>query len=479
MAGWPIPQGLRQGGGWAPRSGARKIRGLHWESGAETLLGMRLTRVTNQVDRMAGAITARMRVLEGPDVGQEATIPPVGMVVGADPTADFVLQDASVSGRHCSVVPKPEGFEVSDLDSRNGTFLDGVALTRALVPMGALLRLGRTLIQLIPAEEVVDIPPSRADRFGELRGGSVAMRQIFALLERAAASDASVLFIGESGTGKELAARAVHDQSPRAKGPFVVFDCGAASDTLMASDLFGHVRGAFTGADRDRAGAFAAAHGGTLFLDEIGDLPLELQPKLLRLLEAGEVIPVGTNRRERYDVRVVAATHRDLWAEVGQGTFRGDLYYRLAVVEVHLPPLRQRKEDIADLVRLFLARAGAPTEGVKGPNLQRLLDYHFPGNVRELRNVVTRAVALRPPDADFSQMPVLLRPAAASAADTPAVKADRPFHDAKAEVVGAFERAYLTDLLARTGGNLSAAARHAGVERKYLYKLLEKAGLRR
>jgi DNA-binding NtrC family response regulator len=375
-------------------------------------------------------------------------------------------------------VPRAGGFEVTDLESRNGTHLDGVALTRALVPVGAVLRLGRSLLQLMPAEEVVEIPPSESTRFGELIGGSVAMRQVFALLGRAAASEASVLFLGESGTGKELAARAVHDQSPRARGPFVVFDCGAASDTLIASDLFGHVKGAFTGADRDRRGAFASADGGTLFLDEIGDLPLELQPKLLRLLEAGEVTPVGSNRRDRHDVRVVAATHRDLWAEVGQGTFRGDLYYRLAVVEVHLPPLRQRKEDIPELVRLFLQRAGADAGGVTGPNLERLLDYHFPGNVRELRNVITRAVALRPPGAGFDQMPVMLRPAAPVGTDAPAVRADRPFHEAKAEVVQRFERAYLTDLLARAEGNLSAAARLAGVERKHLYKLLDKAGLR-
>jgi DNA-binding NtrC family response regulator len=439
---------------------------------------MRMTRVTNQVEPAGAAPSARIRVLKGPDAGEEIDLPPVGVVVGADPTADFVLGDEAVSGRHCAVVPRAGGFEVTDLESRNGTHLDGVALTRALVPVGAVLRLGRSLLQLMPAEEVVEIPPSESTRFGELIGGSVAMRQVFALLGRAAASEASVLFLGESGTGKELAARAVHDQSPRARGPFVVFDCGAASDTLIASDLFGHVKGAFTGADRDRRGAFASADGGTLFLDEIGDLPLELQPKLLRLLEAGEVTPVGSNRRDRHDVRVVAATHRDLWAEVGQGTFRGDLYYRLAVVEVHLPPLRQRKEDIPELVRLFLQRAGADAGGVTGPNLERLLDYHFPGNVRELRNVITRAVALRPPGAGFDQMPVMLRPAAPVGTDAPAVRADRPFHEAKAEVVQRFERAYLTDLLARAEGNLSAAARLAGVERKHLYKLLDKAGLR-
>lgn len=443
---------------------------------------MRFTRVTNRVQKLPRAPAARIRVIDGPDLGAEMTVPPVGAVVGADPSADLTLADDAVSGRHCAVVPTESGFDVSDLDSRNGTFMDGVALTRALVPMGAVLRLGTSLLQLMPAEESVEIPPSDADRFGELLGGSVAMRRVFALLERASQSDASILLIGESGTGKELAARAVHENSPRSKGPFVVFDCGAASDTLIASDLFGHVRGAFTGADRDRPGAFASAHQGTLFLDEIGDLPLELQPKLLRLLEAGEVTPLGTTRLDRYDVRVVAATHRDVWKEVGRGTFRGDLYYRLAVVEVHLPPLRQRQEDVPDLTRLFLERSGATglelEVEVKGDNLRRLLDYHWPGNVRELRNVISRAVALRQPGADFSQMPILLRPTAGDNEAAMVFRADKPFHDAKAELVARFERSYLADLLTRVGGNLSEAARQAGVERKYLYKLLEKSGLR-
>jgi DNA-binding NtrC family response regulator len=318
-------------------------------------------------------------------------------------------------------------------------------------------------------------------------GESVAMRRIYAVLERAASGSATVLLHGESGTGKELAARAVHDHSPRKRGPFVVFDCGAASDTLIESDLFGHVKGAFTGAASDRPGAFAQADGGTLFLDEIGDLPLPLQPKLLRLLEAGEVTPLGARTRsEKYDVRVVAATHRDLWQEVARGAFRGDLYYRLAVVEVHLPPLRQRREDIPELVRRFLDKSGAPPAAageLAGANLERLLAYGWPGNVRELRNVIARAVALAPANALFKDMPILLRAAGATSpppAATPVTaRADRPFHEAKDELIARFEREYLTDLLTRHGDNLSEAARVAGLERKYLYKLLEKSGLGR
>jgi DNA-binding NtrC family response regulator len=258
-----------------------------------------------------------------------------------------------------------------------------------------------------------------------------------------------------------------------------VFDCGASTDNLIESDLFGHVKGAFTGAISDRLGAFAAASGGTLFLDEIGDLPVALQPKLLRMLEAGEVVPVGGRKSERFDVRVVAATHRDVFGEVARGGFRGDLYYRLAVVEVHVPPLRQRIGDLAKLIAMFLDRAGAHAlaKQVGGAALERLEHYHWPGNVRELRNVITRAVALAGPDDDFQSLPFVLRPTAAPPEANP-IRADRPFHEAKDELVARFEREYLSDLVQRASGNLSQAARTAGLERKFLYKLLERNGLR-
>jgi DNA-binding NtrC family response regulator len=376
------------------------------------------------------------------------------------------------------VRPTSHGFEVADLGSRNGTFLDNISVTRATVPIGAVIRAGSTLLQLVPAEEPLVIAPSERSSFGSMFGKSLAMRQIYALLERASQSSAPVLLIGESGTGKELAARAVHENSPRRDGPFVVFDCGAASENLIASDLFGHVKGAFTGAQGDRAGAFERAHGGTLFLDEIGDLPLALQPKLLRLLEAGEAMPLGGKKHEKFDVRIVAATHRDLAVEVSRGAFRGDLYYRLAVVEVHIPPLRQRLEDVEELAAAFLAREGAPEPSLRSPNLDRLLGYGWPGNVRELRNVIARAVALSSPGARFAQMPILLAAAAAPAMSAaPIAVADLPYHDAKAEVLSRFERDYLRDLLARSGSNVSQAARQAGVGRKLLYTMLSRTGL--
>jgi DNA-binding NtrC family response regulator len=441
---------------------------------------MLVTRVTNAVAARKHVGAAQLRVLDGPDRGLEIDLPQAGVVLGTDRACDVALTDPFVSRRHCSVAPTQAGFAITDLGSSNGTVIDGVTVTKVVAPPGVALRIGKTLVQLMPADEVVDIPPSKRDHFGALYGESVAMRQVFAILERASKSSAPILFLGESGTGKELMARGVHDASPRAKGPFVVFDCGASTETLIESDLFGHTKGAFTGAAGDRVGAFAAAHGGTLFLDEIGDLPVGLQPKLLRMLEAGEVVPLGGRKSEKYDVRIVAATHRDVFGEVARGGFRGDLYYRLAVVEIHVPPLRQRSGDLKKLVQMFLDRAGAPhlAAQVGGAALERLERYHWPGNVRELRNVITRAVALAGPDDDFQSLPFVLRPTIAAPAEGVSAKADRPFHEAKDEVVGKFEREYLTDLVQRAGGNLSQAARIAGLERKFLYKLLERAGLR-
>jgi DNA-binding NtrC family response regulator len=440
---------------------------------------MKLTRTTNLVTVSGSARGARLRVLLGPDAGLEVEVPPVGVVVGADPAADVVLSDAAVSRRHCSLVPAADGFEVTDLGSRNGTLLDGVALQKATVPVGAMLRVGGSLLQLVPAEETLSIPPSEKTSFGALVGGSLAMRRIFAVLERAAASNAPVLLLGESGTGKELAARAVHEHSARKDGPFVVFDCGASSESLIESDLFGHVKGSFTGALADRPGAFELAHGGTLFLDEIGDLPVSLQPKLLRMLEAGEVTRLGGRRPEKFDVRVVAATHRDLAEEVARGGFRGDLYYRLAVVEVHLPPLRQRLEDVEELAKVFLTREGRPQDDIASENLNRLRAYHFPGNVRELRNIITRAVALSAPGSGFAELPILLSGTTAKNDTEWVARADRPFAEAKSEIVTRFERDYLKDLMLRAQDNVSQAARISGVDRKHLYRLLESAGLRK
>ncbi len=435
-------------------------------------------RITNVIDRYAAGQAARLRVVFGADAGLEVKLPAAGVIVGGHTGCDVVLGDPAVSARHVAVAPTPQGFEVEDLGSRNGTFLDGVRLAKATVPLGATLHVGETVIQLIPAEHGHTIAPSNATQFGDLLGGSRAMRSAYAVLERAAATANPVLLVGESGTGKELAARAVHAASARADKPFVVFDCAAASDTLLASDLFGHVRGAFTGAQADRTGAFAAADGGTLFLDEIGELPMLLQPKLLRLVESGEVTPLGGQQAQRHDVRIVAATHRDLWREVARGGFRGDLYYRLAVLEVQLPALRSRRDDIATLAAAFLRRQGSAATPCGG-NLAKLVAYDWPGNVRELRNVISRAVALAKPEASFDEMPILLQPPTAPPIAAPSHDLDRPWADVKSEAIEALERAYFERLIARHGDNLAEAARVAGIERKYLYRVMEKLDLRR
>jgi DNA-binding NtrC family response regulator len=435
-------------------------------------------RITNVVDRSAAGEAARLRIVHGANAGLEVRLPAAGVVIGADPGCDITLSDAAVSGRHVAIAPAPDGFEVEDLGSRNGTFLDGVRLSRATIPIGATLHVGATAIQLIPSERAHVIEPSAATSFGELLGASRVMRSAYAVLERASQVASPVLITGESGTGKELAARAIHANSTRRSGPFVVFDCGAASEALLASDLFGHVRGAFTGAHAERVGAFAAADGGTLFLDEIGELPMTLQPKLLRLVESGEVTPLGSHTSGRHDVRIVAATNRDLWREVATGGFRGDLYYRLAVLEVQMPPLRARREDIPTLASALLRRCGV-TAPPSSAGFARLHGYSWPGNVRELRNVIARAVALAP-GAAFEDMPIMLQPSAAQPA--PRVDGgdlDRPWADVKGEAVDALERAYFERLLARHGSNLAEAARLAGLERKYLYRVMQRLNLRR
>lgn len=436
-----------------------------------------ISRVTNHIPKAAGVQRCRLRVVLGPDAGHEVEIPQAGVVVGAASPSDVVLTDASVSSRHCVVKPVADGFEISDLKSKNGTSIDGTLIEKATVSAGTIVRIGNSLLQLLPEEEVLEIPPSKESSFGAMVGGSLAMRQLYAVLARASRTNASILIGGESGTGKELCARAIHDNSPRAKHEFVTFDCGAVSENLIESDLFGHVRGAFTGALADRPGAFEMANGGTLFLDEIGDLPLKLQPKLLRMLETGEATPLGGKKSQKFDVRIVAATHRDLGEEVAKGTFRGDLFYRLAVVEVKLPALRNRLEDLPGLVSHFLKREGASDKVKECTNLNRLRGYGWPGNVRELRNVIARCVALSLPNTPFEEM-LLLLGAPSKQAAVPTDFAARPYHEAKADLLSRFDNDYVKDLLSRTDGNLSEAARVAGIERRHLYRMLARIGVK-
>jgi len=323
-----------------------------------------------------------------------------------------------------------------------------------------------------------------AARYHDLVGASAAMRAVYRLVERAAPTRATVLVTGESGTGKELVARALHAASPRARRAFVALNCAALPAELAEAELFGHVKGAFTGAVQDRAGLFEAADGGTLFLDEIGDMPLALQAKLLRVLETGEVTRVGATRAQTVDVRVVAATHRALDALVAEGRYRDDLRYRLAVLAVHLPPLRERREDVPALAAHFLAhfaeRHGVPPKPLGDDARRALLAHDWPGNVRELRNALERALLLADsPAIAAADLPPEVRGSAAPLRPAEAAVADLPFVEARRRAIDAFDRAFLVAALERHGGNLSAAARALGVHRQSLQKLLARAGLRR
>jgi transcriptional regulator with GAF, ATPase, and Fis domain len=293
---------------------------------------------------------------------------------------------------------------------------------------------------------------------------------------------------GESGVGKELVAAELVQHSPRKDTPFVVVDCGAISPNLVESQLFGHARGAFTGADRDRTGAFEAASGGTIFLDEIGELAMDLQPKLLRVLENQEVRRLGETHARKVDVRVIAATNRDLEREVNKGRFREDLFFRLSVVTVTVPPLRERKGDIELLIQHFLDLLGAKNADrlFTKEVIQELSQHDWPGNVRELRNWVERAVVLetttiRPPTSARSGelgAPATAETATSTTMNVRPIDVGVPFKIAKEQLIDDFERAYLQALLAWSGGNMSRAARHAGIDRMYLHRLVQRHGLR-
>lgn len=434
----------------------------------------------------------RITVCAGPDAGSVGTAGQQA-VVGRGQTADIKLSDASISQFHAELRVTQQGISVMDLNSTNGTWLGGVRLERATIPAGTLLSIGQTVLRVDLArfsEEKAE-PPSGFDK---LVGSSPAMRSLYLLLARLARTDLSVVLQGETGTGKEEVARALHRQSARCQGPFVVLDCGALPETLAESILFGHERGAFTGAYDRRIGLFESAHGGVLFMDEIGELPLSLQPLLLRALQQREITPLGSTRPRRFDVRIICATWRELRALVNQGRFREDLFYRIAQSVVQIPSLTERREDISLLVEHFLRSLprGAPaarsfSEGA----LALLAERPFPGNVRELRNIVERAALLAEAsvvsaaDLEIERAITGLRTRdsahvhdyeEAKPAQSPVGSLDL-FKEAKQTAIEAFERAYLERLLRQAGRNLTRAAAFAGLERHNLRALLRKHGL--
>ncbi len=428
------------------------------------------------LDGGSGRLHCQLVVVDGPDRGRACRIASKQVVIGTDPTCDLVLSDDRVSGRHVSLTAAASRFAVHDLESTNGTWYEGSRISGITIPAGSTLLIGKTALRIEPEAQPLDIAPSQQRRFGELVGESLAMREVFAVLERIAVSDATLLVEGETGTGKELVARAMHEASARRRGPFVAVDCGALPENLLESELFGHVRGAFTGAANARNGMIVRADGGTLFLDELGRISPTLQARLLRVLEERNVRPLGGDTERAVDVRVIAASRDDLDTEVAAGRFRPDLLYRLAVVRIELPALRTRREDIPILTRELLRRRGLVDEAPAGGNLDRLIAHTWPGNVRELRNVIDRAIALAPGAQRFSDLAIRID-AGPIAGEALAVRSDLPFAEAKTAVLHDFERRYLADILARTQGNLSAASRESGVDRKHLRTLARKHGL--
>ncbi len=394
--------------------------------------------------------------------------------IGADSSNDLVLQDATVSRFHCEVFLADKRPMVRDLGSTNGTYLDGVRVKEGYLRPGSVLRLGRAEVRFELNQQTHFLGVSEATKFGELVGTSAAVRIAFRMLEKVARTDSTVILEGETGTGKTRAAQGLHQQSPRANKPFLVVDCGALPPNLLESELFGHEKGAFTGASARRLGVFEEAQGGTVLLDEVGELPLELQPKLLRVLEDRQIRRLGQNQWTKVDVRILAATHRDLRADVNSGRFRQDLYFRLAVARVTLPPLREHPEDIDAIARALLERLGAlPVNHAAlyaQPFLDSLKKATWPGNVRELRNYLERCILFEEP------APLTISEAPERGPE--ALLHGLSFPDARRVALDRFEKAYLEQLLERHDGKVAAAAIEAEVDRVYLYRLMRKHGIK-
>ncbi len=429
-------------------------------------------------------------IVAGPDLGKhhEGTDE---LTIGTADGNDLVLSDRTVSGFHVRASRGEGGIVLEDRRSTNGTFVGDVRVERAIVPAGTRISIGESVALLKDAGDV-EVELLEAEQLAGLRACSAPMRRLLAQIVKAARSDVPVLVTGESGVGKELVARALHELGPRKSGPFVTVDCASLSPTLIASELFGHEKGSFTGADRRHVGAFERGNGGTIFLDEIGELPESLQPTLLGVLERRRLRRVGGRDEIAFDARVLCATHRDLSAEVNRGRFRLDLFYRVAVVKLAVPALRDRPDDIPLLVRHFCERAGRSgdpaVERLFGGALMAAMQRHdWPGNVRELRNVVeatiamgeapelvARAATLSSPPPDGTGAP---SPAPASTPPAPSL-VGLSYRDARATVLARFEVEFLRTLLERAGGNVAQAARDADMDRSHLFELLKRHNLK-
>jgi DNA-binding NtrC family response regulator len=406
----------------------------------------------------------RVVVAEGPDAGAALELDRE-LVIGTSEACDLRLSDPTVSRRHASLAPSELGARIRDLESRNGTWHGELRVGEGEIPAGASLRVGSTLLRIESAApgaaRAAPALPTRTS-FGRFHGASRVLATMYAQLERAASSDATVLIEGESGTGKELLSEAIHEEGARGAGPFVVVDCASVPATLIESELFGHERGAFTGAERQRIGAFEQAQRGTIVLDEIGELPLALQPRLLRVLDRRTIRRVGGTQSIDVDVRVVAATNRNLDREVEDGRFRLDLFHRLAVILVRVPPLRDRAGDVELLARRFVQELGASAAVLDDEILARLARERWPGNVRELHNWVERLVLLGEPAPPRPGTGDPIRDA---------IAAGLPYSQARTRALEAFTDRYVEHMLAKHGGNVSAAARASGVARRHFQRL--------
>ncbi len=421
----------------------------------------------------------QLTVTKGPDTGLTYEAAGASVRIGTSPENDLVLSDETVSRRHCEVMLTERGIRVTDAGSTNGVLIGRCFVEDATFQAATQLELGDTLINLVPLSETVEREQLTANGFGDLLGRSPKMRELFADLTRIAATDLSLLIEGETGTGKELVAESVHQQSHRAAGPFVVFDCSATAPTLVESELFGHERGAFTGAVAPRMGVFEQADGGTIFLDEIGELPRELQPKLLRVLEKREIKRLGGSKTIAANVRLIAATNRNLRAEVKRGEFRQDLYYRVAGAHVYVPPLRDRPDDLMLLAESFLASSQPPLTSSAVP--QHVWDmfktYRWPGNVRELKNAVRRVLVTPDRALDKDSIPDLAASAAAALAMVDSSGHVDPLRVARRNAADVFEKRYVEHVLDKSEGNVTRAAAIAEVSRQVIHKLMTKHGL--
>ncbi len=424
----------------------------------------------NAVERAPSplAVGCLLIVVAGPDAGSSFPVDgrSAGRIfVGQSAACDVRLADRRVSRRHAAIELEEEGMRLTDLGSTNGTFVDGLRVHDVVLTGGERVHMGDTTLR-VQATEAVAVPTSDASRFGKTIGASPAMRRLYPMCERLAAAAVPVLIEGETGTGKEVLAESIHDAGPRAGGPFVVLDCTALVASLAEATIFGHERGAFTGAVASQRGVFEEAHGGTLFIDEIGDLDGALQAKLLRAIERSEVRRIGGTKWTRVDVRILCATRRDLEREIQAGRFRDDLFFRLAVARVELPPLRRREGDVALLTRIFWRALGGDERALTSDQVRRLEAYDWPGNVRELKNTIARRVAL----GELLDVDAMTETKLEGTADGfmhHVLDRNLPFPSARDVVLAEFERRYVARVLEDYGGNVGKAAAASGIGRRY------------